>query len=235
MIGKFKTYINQFLVRNILKTVVFTDAIDTKPVSSIFGLERGTPIDRHYIEKFLSKNRERISGDCLEVGDSVYAKKFGSTKSIRILEFDSEKTLLTQTALFCDLGNPEAIPEAIFDTIICTQTLNFIFDLEKAMRSIYKLLRPGGSALLTVGGISQISKYDYERWGDYWRFTDHSLSKLAQLVFRKENCTLLTFGNVATSCLFLQGVAYEDVKDKSIFEVNDSSYQMIIVGIFIKD
>jgi hypothetical protein len=32
-------------------------------------------------------------------------------------------------------------------------------------------LKPGGVLLATVSGISQISRYDMYRWGDYWRFT----------------------------------------------------------------
>jgi SAM-dependent methyltransferase len=135
---------------------------------------------------------------------------------------------------FADLTQPETVPEARFDTFICTQTFNFIFNLDPAIESVHKLLRPGGHALITVAGISQISRYDYERWGDYWRFTDLSLGKLLSRKFSPADCSLTTFGNVATSCLFLQGVSVEDIPDKSILNITDPNYQMIVCALVKK-
>ena len=139
-----------------------------------------------------------------------------------------------QNELVADLTKPATVPESRFDVFIFTQTLNFIFDLDPVITSIHKLLKPGGFALITVAGISQISNYDYERWGDYWRFTDMSFQKLLASKFDKANCKISTYGNVATSCLFLQGLSYEDLPDKKILDVIDPNYQMIICAIVKK-
>jgi len=46
-----------------------------KPISKVFGFDRGTPIDRYYIENFLSQHRNDIHGIVLEIGDNTYTKK----------------------------------------------------------------------------------------------------------------------------------------------------------------
>src|SRR3989304_5790986 len=47
------------------------------PISRIFGLNRGLPIDRYYIEQFLSEHASDIQGRGLEIGDNFYPQKIG--------------------------------------------------------------------------------------------------------------------------------------------------------------
>jgi len=46
----------------------------------------------------------------------------------------------------------------------------FIYDTKKTIRNIYRMLRPRGTALVTVAGISQISRHEAENWGDFYNF-----------------------------------------------------------------
>jgi SAM-dependent methyltransferase len=213
-----------FITRQFLKKISFTGDILITPVSDLFGTDRGTPIDRYYIEKFLSESK--IEGKCLEVEEATYTLKFGKNVTSKILKYKAE--IEHDSYIVADLTQPQTIPANEFDSFICTQTLNFIFEKEKAIESIHKLLRPGGSGYLTVAGISQISRYDYDRWGDFWRFTDLSLRMLLSKTFDEDKIEIRCFGNVATACLFLQGVAFEEISDKKIFDVNDPNYQMLI-------
>src|SRR5437870_3400829 len=50
----------------------------TTPLSEAWGSDRGTPVDRYYIEQFLDRHREDIRGRMLEVRDSRYTSRFGS-------------------------------------------------------------------------------------------------------------------------------------------------------------
>src|SRR3984957_6708899 len=50
------------------------------PISSKFGYDRGTPIDRYYMETFLQDNRYDIKARVLEIRDSAYTLKFGQTR-----------------------------------------------------------------------------------------------------------------------------------------------------------
>ena len=54
-----------------------------RPISPNFGFDRGKPLDRRYIEDFLSHNAQDIRGHVLEVADNAYTLKFGGTRVTR--------------------------------------------------------------------------------------------------------------------------------------------------------
>jgi SAM-dependent methyltransferase len=135
--------------------------------------------------------------------------------------------------IIADLSNPHSIPENVADTFICTQTLNFIYDVKKAIHGIHRILKPGGKAIITVAGLSQISRFDMDRWGDYWRFTDKSLKKLLGECFDEEDIEIVTFGNVHSATMFLHGLAIEEV-DKEKIAVKDENYQVLLGAIVTK-
>jgi hypothetical protein len=49
----------------------------TTPISREFGLDRGQPTDRYYIESFLARQAGAIRGHALEVADNSYTRKYG--------------------------------------------------------------------------------------------------------------------------------------------------------------
>lgn len=205
--------------------VLFDDPRRVEPVSRIFGLDRGTPIDRYYIERFLAGNRHLIKGRVLEVGDSSYSRLFGGeqVESFEVLHAvdDGSATIVG------DLTDCATLPADSMDCFICTQTFNFIFDLQKAVEGAHHLLKPSGVMLATMAGISQISRYDMDRWGDYWRFTDASLQKLFAPVFTGQ-VEIVSHGNVLAACSFLQGMAVEDLPDSSLLDRTDPDYQLLL-------
>ena len=208
-----------------LKPIVFENIV-SEPVSRDFGFSRGTPIDRYYIAAFLKKYSTDIKGVALEIAESKYAKQFDNgVTSFEILHVDKANRKAT---IIGDLSKPDNLPENKIDCFICTQTLNFIFDLKEAIKGCYKLLNKEGVFLGTVGGITQISRYDMDRWGDYWRFTDLSIRKLFEERFGAENITIETFGNVFAANAFLQGIAVEDIQNMDILDVRDQDYQVTI-------
>ena len=219
-----KKYVRLFF-QNTRRPIVF-NRVSTKPISNDFGLSRGTPIDRYYIESFLCENALDVKGAALEIAESTYTRQFNhGITSFEILHVDRSNRKAT---IIGDLTQPETLPDKTVDCFICTQTLNFIFDVRKAIEGCFKLLKDGGVFLGTVSGISQISRYDMNRWGDYWRFTDLSLRKLFAEYFREENITIQMYGNVFAANAFLQGLALEDIEDKSLLNVNDPDYQVTL-------
>lgn len=200
-----------------------------EPVSRVFGLDRGEPIDRYYIERFLARHAGLIRGDVLEVGDDRYTRRFGvdgpgESRVLRTTPDDDPATLAG------DLTDPETLPEAAFDCFVCTQTFNFIFDLPAAAESSHRLLRPGGVMLATVAGISQISRYDQERWGDYWRFTPRSLEALLAPVFGG-GVEIRAHGNVLAATALLQGLAVEDLPESTLLNEDDPDYPVTITAV----
>jgi SAM-dependent methyltransferase len=167
-----------------------------------------------------------IKGRVLEVAGREYTTKFGGD---RVLQSDVLHAVPgnPHATLVGDLQTGAGIPESAFDCMLLTQTLPFIFDFEGAIETIHKALRPGGVALLTFPGISQISRYDMDRWGDYWRFTDASARRLFDGLFGAENVTVVTFGNVLVACAFLQGLASDEL-DENELGYCDKDYQVTI-------
>ena len=215
------------LVRSVVRRRVRVTAGDltrVRPVSARFGDDRGQPVDRHYIEAFLRERSGRIRGDVMEVGGSRYAKLFGSgITKLHVLHATADHH---EATIVADLTQVSSLPASSVDCLICTHTLGFIFDVGAAVRGIHHVLRPGGVVLATVAGISQVSRYDMDRWGDYWRFTDAAVRRLFEPVFG--SVEIVTFGNVGAAMAFLDGLAVEDLPDRSVLDVCDPDYQLVI-------
>lgn len=196
------------------------------PVSSTFGFDRGMPIDRYYIEKFLKKHETDIHGIVLEVGDREYTKRYGSDK-VTCSEILHAISGNPKATIIGDLSTGVGIPENRYNSIILTQTLQFIYDVKSAVSHSFTALAPGGVLLVTVPGISQISRYDMDRWGEYWRFTELSVKKIFEEEFQQGTVEVNSYGNVLSSIAFLHGLSVEDIDNEKL-DFHDPDYQMLI-------
>lgn len=203
-----------------------------KPISDCFGYDRGLPVDRYYIEKFLAYYAQDIQGHVLEIKEPLYTYRFGGDRIIKsdVLHVEAGNPKAT---LIADLTNADHLPSDTFDCIILTQTLQFIYDVPTAIKTLYRILKPGGILLLTVSGISQISSEDMERWGQYWSFTTLSIQKLLQAVFDQEKVIVTANGNVFSAIAFLHGLATEELK-KSNLDYYNPDYQVLISARAVK-
>lgn len=127
----------------------------------------------------------------------------------------------------------EGIKEDFFDCAIITQTLMFIFELKSVAWNIYKLLKKNGTALLTVSGISQVSRYDANLWGHFYNFQEDAIRMLFEPVFGKENVQVEVYGNVKTAIALLYGLCCEDLKEED-FKKTDKDYPVIISAVLKK-
>jgi hypothetical protein len=189
-------------------------------------LDRGQSIDRYYIERFLHKHSADIRGYVLEIGDSTYTRQFGrqrvtSSEVLHVMPGNPAATLIG------NLETAEGVPREGFDCMILTQTLPFIYEIKAAVANVYAALRPGGVLLATLSGISQISRYDMERWGDYWRFTSLSARRLFEEVFPPANVTVEAHGNVLAAVAFLHGLASHELSGQEL-DFHDPDYEVSI-------
>lgn len=198
----------------------------TQPVSRVFGLDRGSPIDRHYIETFLARHKRDIRGRVLEIGDATYTRRFGgaAVSHSDVLHVSAGQPGATIVA---DLAQAHAIPDATFDCVILTQTLQFIYETRAAVAHLARIVKPGGVVLATLPGISQISRFDEERWGDYWRFTPRSAKRLFDEAFGDAAVAVTSHGNVLVATAFLQGLALEELRPDEL-AVSDPDYALVI-------
>jgi glycosyltransferase involved in cell wall biosynthesis len=206
--------------------VRFRSLAGVTPISRSFGFDRGQPVDRYYIEKFLAHHADDIHSRVLEIAADDYTKIFGGNRVTKsdVLHLRRGNPKATIVA---DLTKAEHLPGEIFDCIILTQTLHVIYDFRAALQTLYRILKPGGVLLATFPGISQISRYDMEHWGDYWRFTSLSTRRIFEEVFSLDNVTIETYGNVVAAIAFLEGVPTKKIGQKKL-DYRDSDYEVLI-------
>lgn len=196
----------------------------TAPFSREFGFDRGQPIDRRYIEAFLERCAGDIRGRALEVGDAAYCQRYGAGRVTR------QEVLHRRpgpgATLSGDLSAGDVLPAQGLDCAILTQTLHLIYDMAAAVRELHRGLAPGGVALVTVPGISQI---DADDWKDdwCWSLTPNAARRLFGEVFGPENVAVEGFGNVYAATAFLQGLAVAEV-DRRKLDVVDPLYPVIV-------
>ena len=199
-------------------------------MSRQFGLDRGLPIDRYYIDEFIRANAGLIRGQALEVGELKYLNEYGHRATHKVILAPNQDVVKARDTknevLIGDLTQPDSLPITRFDCFVCTQMLNVIYDVKVAIRGAHQLLAPGGAFLGTAVSISQVSRYDMDRWGDYWRFTTKCLRNLLE-VFRGP-IEVRGFGNVLAAQAFLLGLAVEDVPSASLLAEHDDDYQLVI-------
>ena len=205
-------------------------SMKTRPVDAYFGRKRGEPVDRYYIEKFLDGHKQFIYGKCLEIAEDTYTRQFGEGRVTDSMMLHVEGW--GNNVVKGNLETGEGIAAESFDTMIITQTLMFIYDVGSAVKHIFKGLKKGGSALITVSGISQIARYDDDNWGMFHSFYMSGLKRLFYPVFGEKNVEIVHYGNVKTAMTFLYGAAREELSEED-FNASDPDYP-VIYGIHAK-
>ena len=205
--------------------------LGTKPVSDRWGWDRGKPVDRYYIEQFLTEHAGDVRGRVLEVKDSEYSRAFGrGVTRMDVLDLDATNPAAT---IIADLSIGDGIPADAFDCFVITQTLQFIYDVHGAIAQCHRLLAPGGVLLATVPVVSRIVHDDGLDW-DYWRFTAASCHRLFGDVFGAQQVSVRTWGNVLAGVAFLRGTACEEIPRRKL-DVNDPYFPILVTVRAVKD
>jgi SAM-dependent methyltransferase len=181
-------------------------------------------VDRYYIERFLAQHRADVSGHVLEVKEPLYTSLFGTqVERSDVLDLDHRNARAT---LVADLAEGEGLPSDAFDCFILTQTLQYIYRLEAAIRHSHRVLQPGGVLLATVPAVSRLS-YQPEEAPEYWRLTAAACSRLFGDVFGPDDVTVRAHGNVLTCIAFLMGMAYEELR-RTELDADDPLFPLVI-------
>ena len=198
------------------------------PISRVWGIDRGQPIDRYYIEQYLSAHSADIKDHVLEIGDLNYTRRFGGGRVTRsdvlnIVEGNPNATLVG------DLTCAEHIPSDSFDCVILTQTFQYIFDSRAAIKTLFRILKPGGAAIVTVPGISKRDALSDEdsSYSWHWCFTTMSAKRLFEEIFPENNVWVDACGNVLTAISFLEGLAAEELRREEL-DHYDPAYPVTI-------
>lgn len=207
------------------ETPALGDAGSTTPISRAWGFERGLPVDRYYIERFLERHAGDIRGRTLEVADDLYTRRFGGDR-VEQADILQDRAGNPKATIVADLNAADELEPELFDCIVFTQTLQFVYDVRAAVRTLHRLLRPGGVLLLTAPGTTQSGPDEYAgSW--YWSFTTHSLRRLLGESFGEGQVEIEAHGNVLAAVALLHGLAVQDLGPGDL-DRRDEHYEVIV-------
>ena len=188
-------------------------SLGVKPLSFAWGGDRGQEIARYYVEElFLREFAKDIHGHCLELSSDRYTSRFGEKARIAKIDILNLEHGNPNTTIRADLTKPNDIPDNTFDCIIFTHALHVIYEFDKAIADLYRILRPGGVLLVAVPHVSMCDPDERE----LWRFTQEGLRVALAHSFDDENITMRAYGNSLTAAGQIRGLAAHEFTKREL-------------------
>ncbi len=192
-----------------------------RPFSENFGFDRGTPVDRYYLERFLEANRQVIAGDVLEIQAVAYARRFGH--DLRRTDSVDINPRFKPTYL-CDLANSQdVVPSGAYDCFLMPNTAQHLRDLESCLQQALRVVKPGGTILASAAGFLPL----IPDGPDYWRFSAQGWRELLGRVWAGCEVRVESHGNCLAAVAAMLGLAYEELNAAEL-EVQDTRYPVLI-------
>ncbi len=201
------------------------------PFSRKFGFDRGTPIDRFLIERFLAQQSALIRGHVLDVGDDIYVRRFGrdAVDEIDIVDIDQQNPHAT---IVGDLACERTLPAGRFDLVLLAQTLQYVQDVPAALANCWQSLRPGGAMLICVPSLSRVDP-NMPPETDLWRFTPAGLGELVRTAAPDASLAVHGLGNLIAAVAFLQGLAAEELRRREL-SLDDERFPLVAAACLVK-
>jgi hypothetical protein len=194
-----------------------------EPLSDQYGFDRGTPVDRRYIEAFLDARRDAIHGRVLEVQHNTYTTRFGGDRVAASVVVDIDASNPSAT-LIADLQQVGSLSQDAYDCVILTQTLHLLRRPDHCIDNCFGALRARGVLLATAPSLSRVSP-TYPQ-GDFWRFTPAGIRELFARCWHGP-FSVYAFGSLRTCVAFLLGEAQEDLP-KAVLDDHDPRFPLTV-------
>lgn len=202
-------------------TLDWGDLRRTTPFSANYGFDRGHPICRYYIDRFLEQHAEDIRGEVLEVEDATFTEWLGGERvsTSHVLDIDPQNAGATIVADIADAGS---LPARRFDCFILTQTLQYVPRVEAALANAWEAVAPGGVLLITVPTIAPRD----DHWPDLWRFTREGLRALVERCCPAAEVELTGYGSALTAIAYVMGLASNEL-DEAELDAHDPHLEIL--------
>ena len=203
--------------------VQFGDFERVVPISRDCSADRGTPVDRYYVDHFLASHQSDIRGRVLEIGGDTYTKRLGGDRVTHAQALNIERGTSAIVEALMQLLVDDSCR---FDCVLLPQTLHFIYNISAAIRSTHTVLAPGGVVLATFPGISQLSP-NRDADSQCWGFTSRSARLKFEETFSPDSVSVVVRGNVLASIAVMQGLAVGELTANELDHV-DPAYEVIV-------
>ncbi|MFF3445277.1 class I SAM-dependent methyltransferase [Streptosporangium sp. NPDC002721] len=173
------------------------------PVCPAFGISRGTPIDRHYLNEFLVEIREEVHGEVVEIGGKdANRDAYGFAKAISYRGMDLEPG--PGVSLAADAADPDALPAASLDAVIAFNVLEHTPRPWEVVANMLRWLRPGGTAYCMVPSAQRL----HGAPEDYWRPLPAALGHMFGDWTERR---VIQYGNPLSAIASLMGIAAQEL------------------------
>ena len=190
------------------------------PISTSYGFDRGTPLDRYYLDGFLRGNQPVIAGRVLEVQVPAYTKRFGrgvqESHSVDI----NPRFGATYT---CDLADAPQIPSDYYDCLLLPNTLQHLEALRPALRTTLRVTKPGGTILASAAGFLPL----IPDGGDFWRLSAQGWHRLLAEEWPGCEIVVRSHGNCVAAIAAMHGLAHEELTAEEL-DVEDQRYPVLV-------
>jgi hypothetical protein len=192
----------------------------TQPFSDQFGFDRGTPIDRFYLDRFLEAERGVITGDVLEIQVASYARRFGhGLRRVDTLDLTPQ---FSPTYL-CDLAEADAvIPSDSYDCFLLPNTLQHLSGLQDALIQALRIVRPGGVILASAANLVRLTSPT----DDFWRVTPAGWRLITAHVWQGCSIDVRAHGNCLAVVAGASGLAVEELSASEL-SVQDDRFPVL--------
>jgi SAM-dependent methyltransferase len=198
----------------------------TEPLSTEFGFDRGTPIDRYYVDDFLGRHRAVITGRVLEIQGSGYTRRFGHDLIACDTLDINPRFAATYT---CDLAHAEhVVPDNAYDCFLLPNTFQHLRDIDRALANARRIVRPGGAIVVTAAAFMPL----IPDGPDYWRITADGWCELTARHWPADEVAIVAYGNCLAAIAAMHGIAVEEVTPAEL-DVRDPRYP-VLVGIMCR-
>jgi hypothetical protein len=190
------------------------------PISATWGFDRGTPIDRYYVDRFFNTHRQAITGRVLEIQTRDHIKKYGrGVSAADTLDISPEFA----PTFCCDLATATLVPDGSYDCFLLPNTLPFIRSVDDAMRQARRIVRRGGTILATVPAFVPLTPDVH----DYWHASADGWRIVASRVWPDCDTAVESHGNCLAAAAAMYGIAAEELTEAEL-DANDPRYPVLV-------
>ena len=190
------------------------------PFSAVFGFDRGTPVDRFYLHRFLAANRSVVTGRVLEVQVPSYTRTYGQGVEVSHTVDINPECRATYT---CDLADAPQIPSNTYDCFLVPNTLQIVADLPAVLRTVLRVVKPGGYVLASAGAILPLIPDGDE----FSRLTPAGWRRTLAREWAGADVTVEGHGNCLAAIAAMHGLALEELTEEEL-SAHDPRYPVLV-------
>jgi hypothetical protein len=191
------------------------------PFSTMFGGDRGTPVDRYYLHQFLERNRPCITGSVLEIQLPGYTERYG--QDLRVSHTVDINPQFDPTYR-CDLATADdVLPASFYDCFLLPNTLQHLMNLPECLRQVLRVVKPGGVILASAAGLLPLIPDGPE----YWRMSVAGWEQTVRRAWPGCEIRVESHGNCLAAVAAMLGLAWEELTPAEL-DVDDPRYPVLI-------